>query len=405
MYDRFLIVADDFTGANDTGVQLSRRGFETEVVFSGKSGSGSRCLVIDTESRSLTPEDASRCVGRALEAIDAAAFGCVIKKVDSTLRGNIAAEIGAMDRALRPELIIFAPALPDLGRTTVNGTHLLGGVRITQTELARDPKKPVLEDDVTAILREACDAAAHISLSEIRGGRIDLSSARAFASDAETNEDMRAVIRAAIGTGRRVLWVGTAAIADNIMELERKTLPAFAVAASMSDVTAGQVKAAAQSGAAVVSVPFHELLSGEANPAVYIRAAEDSLRAGRDTILASSGVLDRADLDRAVSLGAEHGMSPAQVSEFVQRSIGVMAAQVLVSVPVSGAFFTGGDTAIGVLNALGADGSRILTEISVGIPMMRLVGGKADGLKVITKAGAFGAPDAVKFALRKLREA
>lgn len=35
MEDRYLIIADDFTGANDTGVQLKRRGYPTEVLFAG----------------------------------------------------------------------------------------------------------------------------------------------------------------------------------------------------------------------------------------------------------------------------------------------------------------------------------------------------------------------------------
>lgn len=29
----YLIIADDFTGANDTGVQLKKRGINTEVIF------------------------------------------------------------------------------------------------------------------------------------------------------------------------------------------------------------------------------------------------------------------------------------------------------------------------------------------------------------------------------------
>ena len=34
--DRYLIIADDFTGANDTGVQLKRRGLRTSVIFAGR---------------------------------------------------------------------------------------------------------------------------------------------------------------------------------------------------------------------------------------------------------------------------------------------------------------------------------------------------------------------------------
>ena len=49
----------------------------------------------------------------------------MIKKVDSTMRGNIAAEIKAVDEHFKPELMIFAPALPDLKRTTIDGVQCL----------------------------------------------------------------------------------------------------------------------------------------------------------------------------------------------------------------------------------------------------------------------------------------
>ena len=48
MEERYLIIADDFTGANDTGVQLRRRGFPTEVLFCGKPMGADRSIVIDT---------------------------------------------------------------------------------------------------------------------------------------------------------------------------------------------------------------------------------------------------------------------------------------------------------------------------------------------------------------------
>ena len=53
MEERYLIIADDFTGANDTGVQLRRRGFPTEVLFCGKPMGADRSIVIDTESRNV----------------------------------------------------------------------------------------------------------------------------------------------------------------------------------------------------------------------------------------------------------------------------------------------------------------------------------------------------------------
>ena len=80
-----------------------------------------RSIVIDTESRTVHPDHAYEIVSHALEDVDFDSFRYVIKKVDSTMRGNIAAEIKAVDEHFKPELMIFAPALPDLKRTTIDG--------------------------------------------------------------------------------------------------------------------------------------------------------------------------------------------------------------------------------------------------------------------------------------------
>ena len=154
----------------------------------------------------------------------------------------------------------------------------------------------------------------------------------------------------------------------------------------------------------LVQVPVHKILSGEETTAPYIDAVVESLQAGRDTILLSSSTYDRSELALSSEAGAKLGMETAQVSEYVQTMMGEMAKAVFARARVSGAFITGGDTAMGVLAALRADGSAILSEIAVGLPMMRLVGGEMDGLKTVTKAGAFGKEDAILFALRKLKE-
>ena len=103
MDNRYLIIADDFTGANDTGVQMRRRGFPTEVLFSGKPFESDKSIVIDTESRTVRPDHAYEIVSHALEHIDFKQFHYLIKKIDSTMRGNIAMEILAADKAFHPE--------------------------------------------------------------------------------------------------------------------------------------------------------------------------------------------------------------------------------------------------------------------------------------------------------------
>lgn len=74
---RLLIIADDFTGALDTGVQFAACGIPTRVVV-GTAADMIRCectvLVVDTETRHLSAEAAGKIVEvlarRAREAED-----------------------------------------------------------------------------------------------------------------------------------------------------------------------------------------------------------------------------------------------------------------------------------------------------------------------------------------------
>lgn len=403
--NRYLIVADDFTGANDTGVQLKRRGVPTSVVFSSEFIASEGSFVLDTESRALGPEEAAAAVRAGLKGVDLTAFGRVMKKVDSTLRGSVAAEIKAVDELYGSELVVFAPALPDLGRTTVGGVHLLKGIPITRTELAKDPKTPVTEDNITRLLEAVYDEpVTHISEDQVSAGEIDFSTGRVFTCDSATNADLRSVIQAAVATGKRTLWVGTAAMADHLLGVEVEVPPALAVVASVSAVSREQVNFAAGEGIPLVSVPIPELLTGEQKMETYVAQTVALLKEGKDAILASSASCNRAELDRSVAVGEKLNMTREQVSGYTQMVMGKMTKAILEQTPVSGMFLTGGDTALGFFMEARSLGSSIVTEIAVGIPMMRLSGGPFAGLKVVTKAGAFGKEDTITFALRKLKE-
>lgn len=398
--DRHLIVADDFTGANDTGVQMRRRGISTTVIFGTDANvPQGDSLVVDTESRVRSAEEAEQAVLRCMAGLDLSQFRYVIKKVDSTLRGNVGYELRALDRMYQSELVIFMPALPDMGRTTVNGVHCLYGVPISQTELARDPKNPVREDNLIQLLSAVYDEPVfHIPVEK----NIDFSEGRLYACDAATNEDMKRIITAARATGKRILWVGTAAIADNLFELDRKTLPSFGVAGSVSSTTRRQLHYAAEKGAAMVEVSAERVFSEQ--PESLAQRVVASLEAGRDTILLSASAFSEEALAQMNAAGEAAGYTSEQVGNYLQALLGETARLVLQRTQVSGMFITGGDTAWGFLDKVGAKGSSILGEILVGIPMMRLVGGPCDGLKMVTKAGAFGGEDAISFAMRKLKD-
>lgn len=294
MEDRYLIIADDFTGANDTGVQLKRRGYPTEVLFAGKPVDSQKSIVIDTESRNALPGHAYEIVRHSLEQVDFGQFCYIIKKVDSTMRGNISQEIKAVDDAFRPDLVVFAPALPALGRTTMDGVQCLNGVEICKTELSKDPKNPVMEDNLVKLLEQVYEEPVQLKyLPDVRSQSFSFDRGRIFVCDAESDDDLKRIIAAARQDGRRTLYVGTAGMADNLMELEKPTLPSFGVVASISSVANEQMRYCERAGYAMVKVPVARIMTGTAWPEDYRDMAVEYLKSGRDTILLTDTAYDR----------------------------------------------------------------------------------------------------------------
>ncbi|MFP3040780.1 four-carbon acid sugar kinase family protein [Treponema primitia] len=404
--DYFLIVADDLTGANDTGVQIRRRGIPTSVVFSSKLITGQDSCVLDTESRGFSDKDAFDRVSGEIASIPFEKFAYVMKKVDSTLRGKMGSETKAIDTHFKSELIICAPALPDLGRTTVDKIHLLNGVPVSQTEIARDPKAPVTEDNIHKLMSASFDEpVVHIGLDAVRSGNIPLEKGRIFTFDAASNEDMRNIILAALGTKKRVLWVGTAAMADNLLSIKDPIPPALAVVGSLSSVSRGQVLYAEKQGIQLVKVPMYDVLEKKIKLEDIVAQVVGLLKSGKDALLHSASTYSADELKKSNDAAARQNMAIEALSLFTQKTLGQLIGQILNEVTVSGLFLTGGDTAMSFFEVAESSGSSITTEIAVGIPLMRLRGGRFEGLKIVTKAGAFGKEDALFYGLRKLKEA
>ena len=150
---KLLVVADDFTGGLDTGVQFARQGIATRVVVN-PDGTGDwtqtdgEVLVAVAVSRHLSPEAAYATVFRIVAEARRAGIPYVYKKTDSALRGNIGAELSATLRASGADMLFFLPAFPRLGRTTAGGRHYIDGVPVSASVFGRDPLNPVPESDL-----------------------------------------------------------------------------------------------------------------------------------------------------------------------------------------------------------------------------------------------------------------
>jgi uncharacterized protein YgbK (DUF1537 family) len=212
------------------------------------------------------------------------------------------------------------------------------------------------------------------------------------------------IVKHVLETKKRVLWAGSAGLADRLLVAEKSLPPALAIVASLSSVSRSQVLYAEKQGITLVKAPLGAILENKTTPEKIAEEAIAVLKERKDAVLLSSSTYSGEEYQKSEESARRAGMSTEAMSAFTQKTMGQISALVLERAEVSGLFLSGGDTAVSCFESLNAVGSGIVTEIALGIPLMRLTGGKYEGLKVVTKAGAFGKEDAIFYALRKLRE-
>ena len=369
---RLLVIADDLTGALDTGVQLARAGVGTVVVTRAglaEALQGSEpAVVVDTESRHLAAADAATRVVESVLGACAAGIDLFYKKTDSTLRGNVGAELAALLSAAGGDELFFVPALPKAGRITRHGMHLVNGVPLQESTFGKDPRDPVRTSSVVDLIAAQSDLPAIVV--EIGAVPPPDGSARIIVFDAETDQDLREIADRLAARGTVRLTAGCSGFAQELPrmlalpsgDVPRPTLqePILILSASPHEMTTAQIRRAQSEG-----IPtFH-------NPPVTAAAV-----AGLASVLHDS---------RIVAIQADR-----------TAEVGELARTILERTVVATLVVFGGDTAFAVLQALGIRGLRPLGEVCQGVVISEPAGGPGDsGLRLVTKAGGFGPQDLI----------
>ena len=184
-----MILADDLTGAADSAAAFVDRSPEVVVALDRDARLAAPVLSIDLGTRGLDGEPASAHVLRALSSRRARQARILYKKIDSTLRGNVAAEIEAARVALGAKRrIVVAPSFPSQGRTVRDGRAFVDG-------------KPLRGGNLERMLRG-----------------LDIT-----ICDATTDAELRAIARKGLALRPRPLFVGSAGLARAIAaELPRR---------------------------------------------------------------------------------------------------------------------------------------------------------------------------------------
>nr|WP_162990636.1 four-carbon acid sugar kinase family protein [Maliibacterium massiliense] len=351
------MVADDFTGALDAGVQCAKAGLSCVMQVLPADGSllvmpkssDVSVWVIDTESRHLEQREAMWRVRTATTLAQAWGADVFFKKIDSALRGNCAAEIAAMAQVCGANVHV-APAYPALRRITQNGHQYIEGLPVEQSAFARDVRCPVREGNLRDMLLQFGIPYTFY--------------------DACSQADMTRNAQIIQSRGAQVL-AGCAGLAmylpDMLDEAPRRAIlpppasaaPLLVVGGSMHPHSRAQLQACQVAGWPCVDVD-------DALPPI-----DALLRQMRQ-----EGVLVLRTPDAPMG-------QPAP-----EQALAQIAAGILERMPHSPVFVFGGDTACALHRKLGGGSITPIMEICDGVPVSYL-----GSRLLVTKAGGFDGRD------------
>lgn len=411
------IIADDLTGANDTALQFYLKGANTQILLDENSDvplnlKGTQVWAISTETRNVDSETAVDKVVSAVssfsEKINADFY---YKKIDSTLRGNIAVEVLAVLETLNMNVAIMVPAFPQEGRVTIGGYHLLKGIPIERTEMARDPHSPIFESHVPTLLasqldENVADIIGSVELKTVMKGAgpiikqlKDLISAgkKIIVMDAVSTVDIEQIVLAINKLGENVLPVGTAAFAQVLsdfwysdLELQHinKTipeLPKLIISGSATNITAKQIEKLEQSdeyeNTLFVNLDLKTVLGGVQEELVNRICL--NLGLNNIVIVHTSDLLKDFDGFSEDSLNAEltkSGLANRITDFLAELSKRVMADKDAILITL------GGETSYKCCRALGASQLQLVDEVAPAIALCL----DHEAHWIVTKSGNLG---------------
>jgi D-threonate/D-erythronate kinase len=409
--DRIAVIADDYTGAADSGIQFARYGRRVELLL--RIDGLSRCVgeghdvSLTSETRFLDPGEATAVVRDLVRRCREAGCTEIFKKIDSTMRGNPGAEIEAALSESGRRAALICTAMPRTGRTCLHGTIYLDGLALDLSDIGRDPFHPLATARVDALLAQQTRLPmGFLRLEQIAAG------AEALRGEicAMLARGLKLIIADAVDDGHLaaladqlvhgdLLPVGAGGFAEAMARVfafpaaagtvRRKVdlhRPILSVIGSLADASRRQALAAAHSGrfrtidieaevdANLATATATATATAPEPPARFMDAGDGA----GPNILLRVAVTDRPDrLSR-------------QSGEKVAEQLGRAASDICAHLNCRTIVSTGGSTSMAIAQALGIESVDLVDEILPGV-VAGACNGHGDGVEwFISKAGGFG---------------
>ena len=411
------VIADDLTGANDTGLQFFLRGCKTQVSFgeniSIDENLNTEAIALSTETRNVSSDVATERVSKiSKEILKEYNFEYIYKKMDSVLRGNFAKEIEILVNELEFDAAIIFPAFPNEGRTTIGGYHLLKGNPIQRTEFSRDPFSPVFESNILNLLKMNLgeEKAANVDIIALDvvmkgAGPIlaklnDLISKgkKYIVADAVSTTDLEQIALALNKSTYKILPCGSAGAAqalskiwhaevqkEETIRIDIPKLPKLLVSGSATDMTASQIKRL-QENDDIENTYFIPIKPENIFTNDFENIAQriiNNLVKENVVVLHSSSLIE--DTDVLNSLLIEYELTK---EAFISKICDYLAAITRIVMQQTQAILitVGGETSYKCVRAIGSDNMQIIDTVAPAIPL----GIDHKGQYIVTKSGNLG---------------
>ena len=409
---RCLIVADDLTGANASISLLKNLKITTLLELNDKNlYKDYDAISCSTESRGISETDAYNKVFNITKKYMHNDIAVYNKRIDSTMRGNIGAEIDAMLDALGDDrLAIVSPGYPSAGRTVVGGYLLVNGILVEDTEMAVDSKNPIkISNCIELIKYQSKRKITSLEIDIVRTSSKVISKYikdkydegfRIIVCDMVNQNHVKNISEAILESKIKFIVADPSPLTAKISELSiinkekiNKSKKILCAIGSISHTTALQVKTL-YSNRTVGLIRFRpenlidsSLCEKEINN--IVNEVINKFETFNICILVSENLYRDKPLDfDEIALISKTDIE--YLSNLINEGIAVSIEKILEKVKIDGLYTSGGDTTIKICSQLNSYSLDIQCSVFPLVVYAKLNGGKYQGLDLITKGGGVG---------------
>ena len=423
------VIADDLTGANDTGVQFAKKGYNTMVSILDKQSTiiipnNLDVFVVDTETRELKSKIAREKLRNILKRLNINKNDMIYKKVDSTLRGNVGDEIEEIMNILKKDICVFSPSYPSYQRITVRGHLIVDQKPLELSEYSCYNSTQIENSSISFLLERQTDfPVAQIDLKNVAKGQKTILSKinelyqkgnKIIIIDSTNEEHLEDIFASGLKFDRSVLFSGSAGLAKHFpniyhknedlkINIENNKGPFIVVVGSRNSIMEDQINYLKNRlNFYELKIDLEQIFS---NKDIildnYATVCIDATKGNRDLVMHTNAIYNEGKLINK-KLMLKYDLSFRGLEIEIKNFLGKLTSKIIKNSYARNLILTGGDVALGVCKELCIYNMNILDELLPGIPLA-IANYKNYNLNIITKAGGFGKEDTLYELINKLK--